>query len=166
MITPSQASAIAELFRQAADVLELNTHEGCPCADCSPRANARTDIRHDLRDWARDLDGLVRDAPASAETWSTVPRACEWCNDTGCDCDARSKCISAGCPGHWFCGWCPEHDKPRSVCGCLAPRRIFRDIVPAADGLNGAAADGTTALLSLCPHCSDPLCDDRCKEIR
>ena len=94
MITPSQASAIAELFRQAADVLELNTHEGCPCADCSPRANARADIRHDLRDWARDLDGLVRDR---------------------CD---------------------------------------------------GVALAAELHLLSLCPHCSDPLCDDRCKETR
>ena len=31
----------------------------------------------------------------------------------------RVNCPDAGELGHWYCGWCPEHDKPRFECGCL-----------------------------------------------
>lgn len=31
----------------------------------------------------------------------------------------RCNCDKAGELGHWFCGWCQEHDKPRFMCGCL-----------------------------------------------
>ena len=32
----------------------------------------------------------------------------------------RVNCDKAGDTGHRQCGVCPEHDKPRFVCGCLA----------------------------------------------
>ena len=32
----------------------------------------------------------------------------------------RANCQLAGETGHWHCGWCAEHDKPRFVCGCRA----------------------------------------------
>ena len=31
----------------------------------------------------------------------------------------RCNCNQAGEVGHYSCGWCYEHDKPRFVCGCL-----------------------------------------------
>jgi hypothetical protein len=31
----------------------------------------------------------------------------------------RCNCPKAGQVMHWQCGWCPEHDKPRFLCGCL-----------------------------------------------
>ena len=30
----------------------------------------------------------------------------------------RCNCPNAGEPGHRYCGWCPDHDKPRAMCGC------------------------------------------------
>lgn len=30
----------------------------------------------------------------------------------------RSNCDRPGFPGHAFCGWCQEHNKPRFECGC------------------------------------------------
>jgi hypothetical protein len=30
---------------------------------------------------------------------------------------ARCNCHSVGRPGHYMCGWCPECDKPRFLCG-------------------------------------------------
>ena len=44
---------------------------------------------------------------------------------TGCepvyDALARVNCPRAGEGGHWQCGWCEKHDKPRFQCGsdCL-----------------------------------------------
>jgi len=32
----------------------------------------------------------------------------------------RVNCPRVGKPGHYQCGWCPQHDQPRFVCGCLA----------------------------------------------
>lgn len=32
----------------------------------------------------------------------------------------RCNCKQAGEIGHWFCGWCEKHDKPRAVCGCMS----------------------------------------------
>lgn len=32
----------------------------------------------------------------------------------------RCNCPKAGEIGHLSCGWCPVHDKPRLICGCLA----------------------------------------------
>ena len=29
-------------------------------------------------------------------------------------------CVQAGELGHWYCGWCRVHDKPRFTCGCRA----------------------------------------------
>jgi hypothetical protein len=34
----------------------------------------------------------------------------------------RVNCNRVGELGHWQCGVCPDHDKPRFECGCLAPR--------------------------------------------
>jgi|HubBroStandDraft_6_1064221.scaffolds.fasta_scaffold554497_2 hypothetical protein len=31
----------------------------------------------------------------------------------------RASCAAAGTVGHWQCGWCDEHNKPRFICGCL-----------------------------------------------
>ena len=31
----------------------------------------------------------------------------------------RANCEQAGTIGHWSCGWCVKHDKPRFMCGCL-----------------------------------------------
>jgi len=31
---------------------------------------------------------------------------------------SQCNCAIVGIPGHTFCGWCEEHDKPRAVCGC------------------------------------------------
>ncbi len=30
----------------------------------------------------------------------------------------RVNCLEAGNIGHWQCGWCMHHDKPRFMCGC------------------------------------------------
>ena len=30
----------------------------------------------------------------------------------------RCNCKDIGKPGHSACGWCPEHDLPRFMCGC------------------------------------------------
>lgn len=30
----------------------------------------------------------------------------------------RCNCKDVGKPGHSACGWCPEHDLPRFMCGC------------------------------------------------
>lgn len=32
----------------------------------------------------------------------------------------QCNCDIIGSPGHDFCGWCDEHDKPRSICKCVA----------------------------------------------
>jgi hypothetical protein len=31
----------------------------------------------------------------------------------------RVTCDKAGEAGHHACGWCPSHDQPRFICGCL-----------------------------------------------
>lgn len=31
----------------------------------------------------------------------------------------RVNCPLTGSIGHWSCGWCGQHDKPRFECGCL-----------------------------------------------
>jgi len=31
----------------------------------------------------------------------------------------RVTCDKAGEAGHHACGWCPTHDQPRFICGCL-----------------------------------------------
>lgn len=31
----------------------------------------------------------------------------------------RVNCDKHGLPGHYFCGWCEMHDKPRFECGCM-----------------------------------------------
>lgn len=31
----------------------------------------------------------------------------------------RVNCPKAGEMGHWQCGWCEEHDRPRFMCGCV-----------------------------------------------
>lgn len=33
----------------------------------------------------------------------------------------RSNCKKAGETVHLCCGWCEKHDKPRFMCGCMAP---------------------------------------------
>jgi len=30
----------------------------------------------------------------------------------------RVNCAKAGHAGHYLCGWCDKHDKPRLICGC------------------------------------------------
>lgn len=44
---------------------------------------------------------------------------CKWCGENDCDCQERVDCKKAGEVGHWMCGWCTEHNKPRFQCGCL-----------------------------------------------
>jgi len=43
----------------------------------------------------------------------------------------RCNCTRAGDIGHWSCGWCEEHNKPRFVCGCIhklaSPFVIFNE---------------------------------------
>lgn len=34
----------------------------------------------------------------------------------------RVNCKDTGKFGHLLCGWCPLHDLPRFICGCLARR--------------------------------------------
>lgn len=46
--------------------------------------------------------------------------ACPWCEAEECDCKERASCKLAGRAGHQFCGTCPEHACPRSVCHCGA----------------------------------------------
>jgi len=31
----------------------------------------------------------------------------------------RTNCTLAGRLGHYNCGWCKEHQKPRFICGCI-----------------------------------------------
>lgn len=31
----------------------------------------------------------------------------------------RVNCTKAGNAGHWSCGVCDKHNKPRFICGCL-----------------------------------------------
>lgn len=31
----------------------------------------------------------------------------------------RANCTESGKVGHYMCGVCPKHDKPRFVCGCV-----------------------------------------------
>jgi hypothetical protein len=40
----------------------------------------------------------------------------------------RANCTEVGNVGHYQCGWCNEHDKPRFVCGCLAVTVIGKEI--------------------------------------
>ena len=35
----------------------------------------------------------------------------------------RVNCLEAGDKGHFLCGWCSGHEKPRFECGCPAPGR-------------------------------------------
>lgn len=35
----------------------------------------------------------------------------------------RANCSEAGDVGHFMCGVCDEHKKPRFECGCLARKR-------------------------------------------
>ena len=114
MITPSQASAIAELLRDCERALDPDRPHG---------ADVLRLLRDDLRDWARDLDGLVREAPIATLAGRPV-----YPSDIG-----DTVTISDEGP-------------------------VFTRRLPIAEqGVD---------LLSLCPHCSDPLCDDRCKETR
>lgn len=39
----------------------------------------------------------------------------------------RTNCASVGAVGHFHCGWCADHDRPRFVCGCLAPSEKQED---------------------------------------
>jgi hypothetical protein len=34
----------------------------------------------------------------------------------------RVNCKEAGAVGHFFCGWCLEHQKPKFECGCYTPK--------------------------------------------
>jgi hypothetical protein len=35
----------------------------------------------------------------------------------------RVNCDRVGEPGHWQCGICDNHSRPRFECSCIAPRR-------------------------------------------
>ena len=39
-----------------------------------------------------------------------------------CDCEERINCKEVGLPGHYQCGICEEHKRPRFECGCLKYR--------------------------------------------
>lgn len=36
----------------------------------------------------------------------------------------RANCNKAGDIGHICCGWCPEHDRPRFMCGCFVDAEV------------------------------------------
>lgn len=38
---------------------------------------------------------------------------------------ARVSCEQAGSVGHFHCGVCPEHDKPRFMCGCVCASSVL-----------------------------------------
>lgn len=45
---------------------------------------------------------------------------CKWCgSETECDCEERINCDKVGETGHYNCGICSIHNKPRFQCGCL-----------------------------------------------
>lgn len=51
---------------------------------------------------------------------SPAQGVCPICWDShGCDCLERILCANVGELGHWSCGVCPTHEKPRFQCGCL-----------------------------------------------
>lgn len=35
----------------------------------------------------------------------------------------RCNCSEAGQLGHYYCGWCPTHNKPVFSCGCASFRQ-------------------------------------------
>ncbi len=38
----------------------------------------------------------------------------------------RVNCSTPGKVGHFFCGWCPDHNKPRFMCGCWKANNMKR----------------------------------------
>ncbi len=60
---------------------------------------------------------MPEDYPRIEAGATTTP--CVWCGrPDGCDCQARIACVVAGTAGHYQCGMCPTHSKPRFACGC------------------------------------------------
>ena len=196
MITPSQASAIAELSdetrRLFAELLTPGRHEGCGCEEgCRQAAERRRVARHLLEQpaatptlWLVLWDyGQEGDSVHAVFPDEEAARQCIFLlRSTGYHCTALS-----------LQGWCaddlalderfPEVDAPyqRAPHGPNpAVRTMLELALTDADpekvvatflGKPLRVADlgtsiGDGALLALCPHCSDPLCDDRCKEIR
>lgn len=52
---------------------------------------------------------------------------CSYCgSDAGCDCAERIACKKAGSIGHFQCGVCFDHNKPRFLCGCLLTQQEKR----------------------------------------
>ena len=43
---------------------------------------------------------------------------CDTRRTSGCDCRDRIFCSQAGMLGHWTCGWCEKHARPRFQCAC------------------------------------------------
>ena len=39
----------------------------------------------------------------------------------------RVNCSITGTYGHYQCGICPKHKKPRFMCGCIIERKIIRE---------------------------------------
>lgn len=37
----------------------------------------------------------------------------------------RSNCPTPGSAGHYCCGWCGIHDKPRFECGCIQMGKVY-----------------------------------------
>lgn len=56
-------------------------------------------------------------------------RAGQLKGDTAHD-DERISCPHVGDFGHWFCGVCPEHQRPRPECGCAVRRTEDGQLVP------------------------------------
>lgn len=74
------------------------------------------------REWAPDAEFIAHartDVPALVarvcELEAVIERLC------GCapDCAERITCPTVGGLGHFACGWCAVHDKPRHKCGCI-----------------------------------------------
>ena len=47
----------------------------------------------------------------------------------------RCNCSLAGEVGHYQCGWCQRHDKPRFLCGCLVTKR--NELINYSNAING-----------------------------
>lgn len=54
---------------------------------------------------------------------SGCQRPAELLADPSMALDHRIPCATPGADEHRFCGMCPQHDQPRAICGCIAPRQ-------------------------------------------
>lgn len=61
----------------------------------------------------------------------------------------RVNCERVGVPGHFLCGMCSVHEKPRTVCGCLADNQEDSEAVAVAAAVLEAKATKVKVSLSI-----------------